>query len=287
MCSSDLFDEAIGLRKEVTTAQADDCTSWLALGSTLVAASRPTEAIDPLTKAAALYAPWAALPLADRDDISEKKAAAEKKKEDWTGQIPQSNACHVANGLLAVAQLQNRNPAAVAELYPARMDLDANLAVAAGNAALLQGKLDVAEAAYRRALQVTGGTDAEARIGLYLAMAPRSFGDARLQLERVGLSTGSGADPLLTRLYVEGVRAAEGADGVRKALDTLVAGHSGDGLLLAWRSHERAAAGDVAGATQDAEAAKARFAEQLAVRPNDAQLMSAYGSAMEIGRAHV
>lgn len=272
------FDEAISLRKEVTAANGDDCTSWLSLGSTLVAASRPGEAVEPLAKAAGLYAPWAALSLEERTEISEKKAAAEKKKEEWTGQSPQSHACHVANGLLAVAQVQNRNPGAVAELYPAQMDLDPTLAVAAGNAAMLQGKLDVAEAAYRRALTVSGGTNADARVGVYLATAPRSFASARLQIERADLT----ADPLLLRLYVEGVRAAEGADGVRKALDTLVAGRPGDGLLLAWRSHERTAAGDAAGAAQDLEASKARFAEQLASRPNDARLLAAWASALAL-----
>ncbi len=274
------FDEAVTARKELADASPDDCTTWTSLGNALVSAGRPAEAIEPLTKAGALYQPWAQLPLSEREEISEAHAKAEKKKEEWTGQKPQDHACHVAPGLLALAQLQSKNAAAVAAIYPAQLDLDATLPVAAGSAALLQGQFDAAQAAYLQAIKLSGGANDGARVGLYLALAPKDFASARKQLERLRLQFEGETDPLLVRLYTEGVRAAQGAAGVKAALDGLLAADPGDAVLLAQRSKERAAAGDTAGAQADWSAAKARFEARLAASPNDADALAGWASAL-------
>ncbi|MES2639856.1 MAG: tetratricopeptide repeat protein [Myxococcota bacterium] len=286
------LDEAIVLRKELTIAEADDCAIWTNYGSTLLAAGRPAEAIEPFTKASALYQPWAQLPLAERTDISEAHAAAEKKKEDWTGQVPQSHACHVAPGHLALAQLQTKNAAAVATLYPAQLDLDATLPLAAGNAALLAGNFDAAQAAYLQALKLGNGTGDDARVGLYLALAPKDFPAARKQLERLRLQYGGHTDPLLVRLYVEGVRQSQGAEGVKAGLDAMIAADPSDAVLLAQRGRERTAAGDTKGADEDWTAVKARFQDALATNPNDAStwaswaiVLAAAGDAAEAQKA--
>ncbi|MFN7147119.1 MAG: tetratricopeptide repeat protein, partial [Myxococcota bacterium] len=274
------YDEAIEARKELTVAKADDCTSWTSLGTALVSAGRPAEAIEPLTKASALYQPWAVLPLSEREQVAKDKAAAEKKKEEWTGPKPQDHACHVAPGYLALAQLQSKNPAAVASLYPAQLDLDTTLPLAAGNAALLQGQFDAAQAAYLQALKLSGGKSEAARVGLYLALAPKDYAAARQQLERLRLGYHGDTDPLLVRLYVEGVRQSQGAEGVKTALDALLAADPGNAVLLAQRSKERAAAGDAAGAAADWTAAKERFEARLAALPNDADTIAAWASAL-------
>lgn len=274
------YEEAIEARKELTVAKADDCTSWTNLGKSLVAVGRPAEAIEPLTKASALYQPWAVLPLSEREQIAKDKAAAEKKKEEWTGAKPQDHACHVAPGYLALAQLQSKNAAAVASLYPAQLDLDTTLPLAAGNAALLQGQFDAAQAAYLQALKLSGGKSDAARVGLYLALAPKDFAAARQQLERLRLRYNGDTDPLLVRLYVEGVRQSQGAEGVKTALDALLAADPGNAVLLAQRSKERAAAGDAAGAAADWTAAKERFEARLASLPNDADTIAAWASAL-------
>ncbi len=272
------FDDAIPLRQEVTVAEPADCTAWTALGGALVAAARPAEAIAPLTQAGALYQPWAQLPLTEREAIAEDHAAAEKAETEWTGQVPQSHACHAAPGLLALAQLQAKNGGAVAALYPSQLDLDATLPLAAGNAALLQGNFDGAHAAYLQALKL-GGED-DARVGLYLALAPSDFAAARQQLERLRLRYDGHTDPLLVRLYVEGVRQSQGADGVKSALDAMLAADPRDAVLLAQRGVERTAAGDTAGGAADHAAAKERFLALLAVNPNDAGTWASWASVL-------
>ena len=264
------FDEAIALRKELTVAKPDECAGWTALGSTLVAAGRPAEAIEPLTRASSLYQPWAQLTLDERTEVAEKKAAAEKKEQPWTGQAPQTHACHVAPGLLAIAQLQAKNGAAVSMLYPSQLDLDATLPLAAGTVALLKGDFTAAQAAYLQALKLGNGNGDDARVGLYLALASKDFPAARTQLERLRLQYDGHTDPMLVRLYTEGIRQSQGAAGVTAALDALLAADPGDAVLLAQRGRERAATGDAAGAAQDWTAAKARFEAGLAGTPNDA-----------------
>ncbi|MDP2314604.1 MAG: hypothetical protein Q8P41_17000 [Pseudomonadota bacterium] len=274
------LDDAIALRKELTVSMADDCSSWIALGSTLLAAARPAEAVEPLTKASALYQPWAQLPLAERTEITDDKAAADKKGEEWAGQAPQPHACHVAPGLLALAQLQSKNGAAVAALYPAQLDLDATLPLAAGSAALLEGNFDAAQAAYLQALKLGNGAGDDARVGLYLALAPKDFAAARTQLERLRLRYAGHTDPLLVRLYVEGIRQSQGAAGVATSLDAMLTENPGDAVLLAQRGRERAAAGDAKGAAEDWSAAKAYFQAALAANPNDAGTLATWATVL-------
>ncbi|MDP2310360.1 MAG: hypothetical protein Q8P18_30365 [Pseudomonadota bacterium] len=276
------LDEAVALRKELTIAEADDCAVLTAYGTTLLAAGRAAEAIAPFTQASTLYQPWAQLALAERADIAERHAAAEKKGEDWMGQAPQSHACHVAPGHLALAQLQTKNGAAVAALYPAQLDLDATLPIAAGNAALLTGNFDAAHAAYLQALKLGNGTGDDARVGLYLALAPNDFPAAREQLERLRLQYDGRTDLLLVRLYVEGVRQSQGAEGVKAGLDRLLAADPSDPVLLAQRGRERAAAGDAAGAVADQASARALFQAELAANPNDAATWASWASVLAL-----
>jgi Flp pilus assembly protein TadD len=280
LLSEGRIDEGVAAYKELADAADGDCAPLAKYGSALVSAGQGAEAVAPLTQAAELYAPWAALPLAEREKISKDHAAAEKKKEEWTGQRPQSHACHVAPGMLALAQLQAGNAAAVATLYPAQLDLDENLPLVAGTSALLQQQYDAAQAAYRQALKLRGGNFEEARVGLYLAMAPTNYEAAREQLERLRLRVGRHTDPLLARLYIEGARARGGASAVRAALDDLLAADPGEGLLLALRSRERAQAGDPAGAAQDWSAARSTFEAQLASKPNDGGLWASWAAAL-------
>lgn len=273
-------DEAVTARKELAEGDPDACAGWTSYGRSLVSAGRPAEAIEPLTKASALYQPWAALTPKERGELAKDFAKAEKAKQEWTGAKPQDHACHVAPGLLAVAELQAKNTAAVAGLYPKALDLDATLPLAAGNAALLQGQFEAAHAAYLQALKLAGGDHDAARVGIYLALAPRDFAAARKQLERLRLRYDGQTDPLLVRLYTEGVRAAQGAPGVLGALDALLAADPSDPVLLAQRSKERAAAGDKAGAAADWTAAKARFEARLSVTPNDADALAGWASAL-------
>lgn len=274
------LDEAIALRSELAIAEAEDCATWLALGDTLLAAGRAGDAIEPLTMASKLYQPWALLPLAERVDIAARHADAEKKSEEWAGDAPQSHACHVAAGHLALAQLPTRNSAAVATLYPAQLDLDASLPIAAGNAALLTGNFDAAKAAYLQALKLGNGTGDEARVGLYLALAPDNFPAARHHLERLRLQYNGNTDILLVRLYVEGVRRSQGAEGVKAGLDALLAAVPDDAVLLAQRGRERAAVGDAKGAAEDQASARTRFEERIATNPNDASTWASWASVL-------
>ncbi len=270
------FNDAIAARKEIASVKADDCAALLALGAVHLSSGAPADAVEALTQAGSLYQPWAALSLADRKRITEEKGKAEKDKQPWTGQAPQSHSCHTAPGLLALAQLQVANPAAVTALYPAQLDLDAGLPMAAGNVALLAGQFDNAKAAYFQALKLRGGDDDAARVGLYLSLAPGDFAAARQHLERLRLRFDGATDPMLVRLYVEGVRKSQDTAAVRTALDALLAISPGDAVLLTATGREQAAAGDAAGAAITFATARTRFDASLASAPQNAASWAAY-----------
>lgn len=285
LASRGRLDEAVEARRELATLDAQSCTAWLGLGETLLEAGRPADAVEPLSKAAELYLPWSQLPLAERKAIAEDKAKAEKKGGAWEGSNPQDHACHVAPGLLAQAKVAQKDAAAVAALYPARLDLDPGLPLAAGTAALQKGDLEAAQAAFRQAIKLTIGEEAEeARAGLFLALREKDLGLALQQLERTRFRAEDGTDPQLVRLYVAALQATAGAPATVKALEDVLASDPGDVVLLTELGRVKAASGDAAGAEKAFAAATARLATLTARTPADprlwalkAQLLAASG----------
>ncbi len=167
------YGKAVDAARQWTEAAPERCTSWHALGQAKLAAGDPAGAVEALRKAAGLYQPWAARPLAERRDLeaTEDKRSA---KADFDGVYAQPHSCHTAWGDAATALLASGQGNAVAELYPAHLDLDGSLPRAAGNAWLMSGNAAAAEAAYRQAVKVSYTTDERARAGMMLATRGRS-----------------------------------------------------------------------------------------------------------------
>jgi tetratricopeptide (TPR) repeat protein len=206
-------EEALALAVAASAAEPAACTSFLPVGDYALALGRSAEAAAAYTKAAELYEPWAARPLAERTKITKDKAALEKVKGTWTGAIPQDHSCHVARAGRAWASLQSGDFAAAVADYPAKLDLDEGLAVAAGSAFLLSGRVEEADAAFRQAVKLTEGRwPADAREGLMLAWRGRSPAMAAAQIDPgVGaLSQVSGA-----ALDAWVADMARGSDGLR------------------------------------------------------------------------
>lgn len=282
-------DEAIELSRELTRLQPEACTSWLGLGSQLLDAGKAQDAVEPLTRAADLYLPWSQISLAERKDLAKDYAGAQEKETAWDGPVPQDHACHVAVGKLALAKVALKDAAAVAQLYPARLDLDPGLAIAGGLAALQAGKADVAEAAFRQAVKLTVGEEPEeARAGLFLALAARDPALAQAQLVRTRGRVGTGYDPYVLQVWAADVRARQGAAAAVAALKALVDTDPDAGPVQLAYGQALAAAGDTAGAAK-AYAAAAQDTERalkltprhegvLAVR---AMTLAAQGNAAE------
>ena len=256
------LDAEIPLRKEVADGEPEVCAHWLGYGTALLGAARSTEATDALSRADALYAPWAKVPLADRVDQQAQYDKATKAKKAWEGTRPQSHTCDTAVGLLATARLQQRDGAGVTALYPARADLDASLPTAAGILALREGRFEEAQAAFRQADRLDGvAPNAEALVGLFLAYQGTNLAQARDQLERIRFRYRDRTDPLAVELYGAALRASgEAVTGLKAA----VAGAPGDAVLLTQLGVEQRLAGDAAGATQSFIDAEARFKAAMA-----------------------
>ncbi len=248
------LDEALPLYQELAVAEPSDCTAQLSVGFTLLNQGKGDAALGPLTQAASLYDVWAALPLRERLAIQKDFEKAEKKQEEWTGPQPQDHACHSAWGLVAQARLQQGAYSEIAALYPAKMDLDERLALAAGNAALLQRDADAAQAAFRQAIQVSELNDTgAARFGMMIALASRDWSVARANFELANLrnreSTQHAAfDPLAVRYYLNAVRAAQGPAAARAEIEGLIAAQPQHVRLLVAGVHELRAQGDSVGA---------------------------------------
>jgi len=247
------------LQKRAADPEAS-CADWLAVGEVGATVGMWSEAVDALGRADALYAPWAALPLDERQEAQADKAKADKKEEAWQGPVPQPHACHVAAGRLAAVRVQMNDLAAVATLYPSRMDLDPGLPMAAGAAALLAGQPDAAQAAFRQAERLDGAAvNPDARVGLWLALARSNPALAPAQLEAAGQADNSVV--LAKALALE-------ADGGTALLGRLLAQNPGDPLLLA----AQARTGDAAAVA----AAEAAFRARTALYPTNATWLAEY-----------
>jgi cytochrome c-type biogenesis protein CcmH/NrfG len=268
------FDAEVAVRKQIAEGDPDVCTGWTYLGAAWLAAGHPAEAVDALTRADTLYAAWAPLPLEERRALEEDYAEAKKKQATWTGTVPQDHACHVAPGLIAEARLQQRDFAAVAALYPARLDLDPTLPRAAGIAALQSGDTERAQAAFRQAEKLDGpGSDAASRTGLFFAYQKANPQLAQEQLEAIRFAWQGQTDPVLVRLYAEALRPSGKAV---QALQSALAADPSDAVLLTQLGLEQALAGDTGGASASFGDAEKRLKERLALAPQNGRSWAAY-----------
>jgi len=227
--------EAVALLGERTSLESNACEAWLDHGSALLQLGKPTEAAEAFRKASALYAPWGALPLAERAQAEKDKAKVEKDGGTWDGAAPQDARCHRADGSLALALVAAGQPAQVTTLYPAKLDLDVDLALAAGSAALAEGDAARAEAAFRQAITMAKSYEPlEARGGLALALAARDAALSTAQLERIRFASGvagNGTDPLVVRRWFAIVEGRSGRAEALKALGAYAAAAPWDAVL--------------------------------------------------------
>ena len=119
------------------------------------------------------------------------------------------------------ATVKGLHPEAVAELYPKYDDLDSNLPLEAGSALLVRGDLAGAEAAFRRALQLSHTTNGFARGGMMLAVGDRAPDLALAQFE--GNIDEEQGTLRYFLLYGELLKRQGGSDGSIKGLSAYLA----------------------------------------------------------------
>jgi len=214
------LDDAISAYTTVTEDKeaARACTSWLKLADAQHEAYRIDGAAASYEKTSAQFHDWWDLSLEDREARKEALDDVAEGEEPPAGPMPQASACFVADSRRAAIHLARGEADAVTALYSAHLDLDEDLAIAAGNAWLAQGDLDAAQAAYRQANQLAKAPTPAARLGL--ALAYEAAGDrpgARGLYENAIASDDSDTMGILMWLDAE-IRATSPQAALRKAL---------------------------------------------------------------------
>lgn len=230
-----------------------DCSAHQRLSVAQREAGRYSDAITSATQAATLYHAWWDLPLEERTRLSKKLGKAKTDEEKaQIGHVEQPASCYTAEGDLALAYLGAGDVDSVQRLYVEHLDLDPMLALAAGNAALTQGKTAEAAAAYRQAIkrETVGQPLAEARVGLAAANRADWTAAAPAFEEAIGLDE---LDPLSTRTWLDGVRQARGQEAALEAARGLSDGLPDDVSAAVSYYREAQISGDAA-AIQRAEA---------------------------------
>jgi tetratricopeptide (TPR) repeat protein len=175
------------------------------------------------------YHKWWDMDLDKRLDIQKaqkdmESEQIEAKKEEQKGlsisdeavwHYKQSSNCHVTDKKIALIQLSAAQLDAVSETYK-KLDLDAGLAIVQGNAALVQGNLELAESAYRQALLLEDKPSVTARLGLALYFADQGewrFADP-LFAEAFSLDS---TETIASSLWFDNAR-SNGEDTLKKAM---------------------------------------------------------------------
>ncbi|HNH46289.1 MAG TPA: tetratricopeptide repeat protein [Myxococcota bacterium] len=259
------------LWKEVTEGEADQCGNWLSLGRSLMRTGNPADALSASRKAAELYDAWSSLSLEERTKQQKAYDAAMKKKAEWTGTVPQDHKCHVAWGDVAAEMLAMKDYTGIAAIYPSKMDLDEELALVAGNALLLQGKTEQAQAAYLRAIAVERTGSPAARVGMILTA--RSWEQAQAQLGASGWSFFFD-DPYLLSVYLDAARKFGGEATAKAEVTRLLEMLPSDPALLI-------ANGDYSKAADRIAEISARMPGNSGVQVMQARLLLAQGKGAE------
>lgn len=211
------LDGAVTSAQKIVAIDDKDCAAHQRLGITLVRAGRYSDAVSSLQQAADLYHAWWDLPVDEREKISKKlKKAKTDEEKAAVGHTEQASSCFTAEGDLAGVYMAMGDLTNVQRLYVERLDLDPDVALIAGNAALAMGKTQEAQAAYRQAIrrEPVGSPSSEARLGIALAnradwvAAEPAFTEA---LDMPGMG------PLSLRTWADSLRAAKGGDAALEA----------------------------------------------------------------------
>lgn len=253
---------ALASATKLTEIDARDCSGWVALADAQAASGQFSAALGSYQKASELWHAWWDLPVAQRKEL--KKALGKLKTDEEKEKAEhreQAAGCFTADGDLALMALATGDHATVQRLYAERLDLDPDVALAAGNAALRQGRWADAQGPYRQAIkrETLGKPNLAPRLGLALAnlravdwtAAEPAFLSA---FERGGLSL------LELSAWLDGLRAAKGQEAALLAAKGMASGRP-DLLApqVAWYAEAaRAADADaMAAAAAAVEAARA------------------------------
>ena len=224
------YTESLAAQQKAVDLKPESCIGWFDLALAQYNTNDFDGALKSAQEASARYHKWWDIDLDTRLAIQKAQKAMEKeevdaKKEEQKGlslsdepvwHHKQSSKCHISDGFIASLQLSKEQFEDVAKTY-AKLDLDPNLAVIQGNAALIQGNLDLAESAYRQAIRLEGKPETVSRLGLALYFADQGewrFADP-LFAEAFDLQSN---DAIAASLWFDNAR-ANGEDTLKKAMD--------------------------------------------------------------------
>ena len=228
--NNDQYAEALPVQQKVIELKPESCVNWQNLGLVKYKMNDIDGALEAYQEASKRYHQWWDIDLDTRLSIQKSQKELEKevvkaKKEEQKGLSPsdepvwhhkQSSDCYINDGWVASLLLSKEKFDDVAKVYE-KLDLDARLAIVQGNAAMVQGNLDLAESAYRQALRIEDEPDHRARVGLALYFADQGewrFADP-LFAEAFALAH---EDGISASVWFDNAR-ANGEDTIKKSME--------------------------------------------------------------------
>jgi len=228
--AEDQYKEALEAQQKVVELAPEKCEHWQKLGMIQDHMKDTDGALKSHMEASNRFHQWWDIDLDTRLDIQKSQkqmesedieAKKEAQKSLSLSDQPvwhhkQSSSCYTSDRHIALLQLSKEQFDAVSKTYE-RLDLDAGLAIVQGNAALVQGKLDLAESAYRQAIRLEDKPSFHARLGLALYFADQGewrFADP-LFAEAFTLRSES---PITSSLWFDNAR-SNGEDTLKKAMN--------------------------------------------------------------------
>ncbi len=269
-------DKALESWKAVIEADDSSCTNWMSYGSVQLKTGDVDGALASFEKSSEMYHAWWDNDLETRKEMKALAAKDKSLNVDENGESTDPKevpgACHVADGHVAQVLLVKGDLDGVEQAYRKHLDLDPDLALAYGNAALMAGEHERAHEPLRQAIRLESSPDPVNRMALGVAY---SLGDDHASASELFKRAAEldEADPMAVALWFDAVRQSDGeAAAVDEAKAWAMAHPDNTAAHLAWVQAAQAA-GD---ASEASKAAQAVFDTSLGNNASDATLQATY-----------
>lgn len=160
------YEEALTAALNAVSFDERDCLGWSNAGRAHLDVGDVDSADAAFKKSSMLYHAWFGLSLEERTDIKEEigELGADEKAEH--PHAVASGQCHTADGYRAWIALTKGDVVTVENLYRDHFDLDATLALIAGNALVINGEFAHAQEPLRQAMMKQRGYRSTIRLAL-------------------------------------------------------------------------------------------------------------------------
>jgi len=217
------YDDALTAALNAVSFDERDCVGWSNVGRAHLEVGDLESAVAAFKSSSMLYHSWFDLPLEQRLELKEELSSLSATEKAEHPHAIASGTCHTADGFRAWIALAQGDVVTVENLYREHLDLDATLALIAGNALVLKGEYAHAQEPLRQAMMKQRGYRSTIRLALAALYSGQGDWESATALFDRVLATNQDLQTVI--FYLDTIGASEGQDSAIEAAKALAAAY--------------------------------------------------------------